>query len=137
MHRILVIDDDMEVGTRMAHTLQQAGFYAMFHRGPFGTLNAVRESRCDLILLDVSMPKLDGASIVRMVRDTFLTNRIRVVLFSNMEIGALRRLASWMNVHEAISKRASDADVVAQIQDVLGRPTNERRGSARRSTQDA
>jgi len=120
MSRILVIDDDVSFGLRTVQALKQAGLQARFHRGPFGTLGAIRESRCDVVLLDVNMPKLDGAALVRMIRDTFSANRIRVVLFSSMEVGALQRLAAWVGAHHAISKSAADDDVVAQISDLLG-----------------
>jgi PleD family two-component response regulator len=128
MSRILVIDDDDSFGLRMAQTLKQAGFDARFHRGPFGTLGAIRESRCDVVLLDVSMPKLDGAALVHMIRDTFSTARIRVVLFSSMEAGALQRLAAWVGAHHAISKSVADDEVVAQISDVIA-ARNAGRGS--------
>ncbi|MCC6558161.1 MAG: response regulator [Polyangiaceae bacterium] len=132
MSRILVIDDDEAFGLRTVKTLKRAGFDARFHRGPFGTLGAVRESRCDVVLLDVSMPKLDGAALVRMIRETFSSNRIRVVLFSNMEVGALQRLAGWVGAHDAISKSAGDADLVAQVSGVIAARSAESWSSAPR-----
>lgn len=119
-HRILIIDDDHHVGKQAAGALLKAGFEARFHHGPYGALDAIRTSRSDLVLLDVNMPKLDGASIVRLIREAFSTVRIRVVLFSSMEIGVLQRIASRIGACGAISKTCGDEELVAMVTELLG-----------------
>ncbi len=103
--RVLIVDDDETFGRTAARLLSRAGLYAVFHRGPFGTVNAVRASGCDVLLLDINMPSLDGAALARMVTSTF-GGRVRVVLCSNMASEHLARLAVRMGLQGGLSKEA-------------------------------
>jgi chemosensory pili system protein ChpA (sensor histidine kinase/response regulator) len=117
--RILIIDDDANFGATAVRILESAGYQARFHRGPFGSLQAIRETLCDLVLLDVNMPKLDGPLLVRMIRDAFGMGRVRVVLCSNMDVGPLQRLAKAMGAHGAVPKLSSDHELLDQIKAAL------------------
>jgi two-component system chemotaxis response regulator CheY len=117
--RVLVIDDDPSVSTPVLRTLEAGGFHARFHCGPFGSLQAIRSAMCDLVLVDVNMPRLDGPLLVRMIRDAFGLGRIRVVLFSNMETASLERLARIIGAHGALPKKAEPTEMVARLRSVL------------------
>jgi chemosensory pili system protein ChpA (sensor histidine kinase/response regulator) len=119
MSRILIIDDDANFGANAVRVLEGAGFSARFHRGPFGSLQAIRETVCDLVLLDVNMPKLDGPLLVRMIRDAFGLGRVKVLLCSNMEPAPLERLARAMGVHGAVPKSVPQSEIVDHIRAVL------------------
>jgi CheY-like chemotaxis protein len=121
MRRILIIDDDATFGARAVQMLEKAGFSARYHRGPFGTLQAIRDAHCDLILLDVNMPKLDGPLLVRMIRDSFGLGRIKVLLCSNMEPPTLERLAALMGVQGAFPKHLPEAELVDRVRAALPR----------------
>jgi len=124
MQRILIIDDDANFGANAVRMLESAGFSARFHRGPFGSLQAIRETVCDLVLLDVNMPKLDGPLLVRMIRDAFGLGRIKVLLCSNMEPAPLERLAKAMGVHGAVTKSVPQAEIIDQVRAVLPQSPN-------------
>lgn len=117
----MVIDDDQELGMRVVRLLEQAGFRAQFYGASFGVLNAIREAACDLVLLDVNMPRLDGTTIARMVRDALGATRIRVLLYSSMNIDVLERLAVSVGAHGAISKQASDEELLGRVKDLLAK----------------
>lgn len=117
--RILIIDDDDAFGRSAARLLARMGLGASFHRGPFGTLNAVRQSGCDVVLLDIDMPSLDGASLARMLRTTF-GDRVRVVLCSNMEGAFLQRVADELRLFGAVPKVAFEEERVDVILAGLG-----------------
>ena len=121
VYRIMVIDDDDNLGVRVTQMLQQAGFRAHFHGRSFGVLNAVREASCDLVLLDVNMPRLDGTSVARMIRDTLGPKRVRVLLYSSMDPGLLEKIAEIVGAQGAVSKRATDEELVQRIHETLGR----------------
>lgn len=103
---ILFIDDDDNDGIATFHRLTKLGFTARFHRGPFGTLAAIRDTQCNLVLLDVNMPGLDGPALVRVIRHTY--NQLPVVLYSNMEPAVLERIVRFIGADGAVVKDASD-----------------------------
>jgi len=80
MVRVLIIDDDTTFGYRALRCLDKAGYLARFHKGPFGSLHAIRETGSDVVLMDVDMPRLDGGLLVKMVRDAYGLGSTRIVL---------------------------------------------------------
>lgn len=117
--RVLIVDDDERFGRTAARLLSRAGLHAVFHLGPFGTINAVRASACDVLLLDINMPSLDGAALARMVTLTF-GGRVRVVLCSNMASEHLTRLAARMGLQGGIAKEAFEDERLDVILAELG-----------------
>ncbi|MDI3282629.1 response regulator [Polyangium sp. 15x6] len=131
--RVLVIDDDAAFGLAAARQLEEAGFAARFHRGPFGCLQAIRDMRCDAVVLDVNMPTLDGPLVLRMIRDAVGMGTTRVLLCSNMEAEPLARLAAISGAHGSLTKRAIDAELVPSIRAMLGTTLARSAQAARRA----
>jgi two-component system response regulator MprA len=66
--RILVAEDDRAVRESLVRALQLEGYtVASAHNGA-EALEAVRQSQPDVILLDVSMPAVDGLTVCRVLR---------------------------------------------------------------------
>lgn len=68
MPKILMIDDDTELTQLVAEYLALDGFeFEAVHDGEQGLARATH-GNCDLILLDVMLPKLDGLSVLKALR---------------------------------------------------------------------
>ncbi|UQA60710.1 response regulator [Polyangium aurulentum] len=117
--RLLIVDDDARFGESATAVLTKAGFIAHFHRGPFGTLGAIRGSGCQVVLMDVDMPGLDGPMLVRMIRGSFGPG-LRVLLCSNMSEGTLSRLAFACRADGALPKTAFAGDIASRLEEALG-----------------
>jgi DNA-binding response OmpR family regulator len=67
--RILVIDDDEDIRSLVGELLRRAGF--LVEEAPDGRagLRAFHESAADLVVLDVSMPGMDGWQTLERIRD--------------------------------------------------------------------
>ncbi|XXX72011.1 response regulator [Sorangium sp. So ce134] len=129
--RVLVIDDDVSFGEEAVRALVRAGAAARFHRGPFGSLHAIREMRSDVVLLDVNMPRMDGAQVVRAIRDADGLRDVRVLLCSNMDLRVLERLAATLKAHGAVPKAGFEdgtaARAIARVFDLPGDPERTRK----------
>jgi DNA-binding response OmpR family regulator len=68
MTSILIVEDDMTVREMLALNLKAEGHDVVTAADGEAGLAAARESRHDLIVLDVMLPKLDGLSICRLIR---------------------------------------------------------------------
>jgi len=115
MPQVLIIDDDDAFGTRAVRCLEFAGFSARFHQGPFGSLHAIRETACDIVLVDIDMPRLDGGLLVKMVRDAYGLGQTRIMLVGNRSDDHLAELAATVGAHGYVSKCASDADFIRRV----------------------
>jgi DNA-binding response OmpR family regulator len=122
MARILVIDDDERSNELTQIRLTKAGFDVTSHRGPFGSLNAIRSGEYDLILLDVFMPGLDGPGMMQLLRSTPGGEKTKVLFFSSMDPEALVLLVTTYGAHGYISKSCSSETLVAKIAETIQRP---------------
>ena len=119
MRRVVVVDDDLGFGLTTVQQLERAGISARFQRGPFGTLQCVRDSRCEIVLVDINMPKLDGPLLVRLLRDGIGRHDVRIFVCSNMEIQSLARIAARCRAHGFVVKSDKPEEMVERIRNVL------------------
>jgi two-component system, OmpR family, response regulator CpxR len=107
MPAVLVIDDDHELAELLARSLRQEGFQLQsVHTGEEG-LRKIEAERPDLVLLDVTMPGMNGFEALRRIRRQWdvpvimLTARGEEVdRIVGLEIGADDYLAKPFSVRE-------------------------------------
>ncbi|MDI1484684.1 response regulator [Polyangium sp. y55x31] len=116
-----MVDDDPVFGAEAVRRLRAADLDATFHRGPLGTLQAVKATRCELVVIDVNMPKVDGGLLVRMIRDAFGLGHTRVMLCSDMRQDVLTALAKALGV-PSVAKSAGFDVLVESVRAALREP---------------
>ncbi len=68
---ILIVDDDALMRRSLAFNLEQAGYRATTAESAETALSQVRLERPDLVLLDISLPVMDGLDAMRQLKDQF------------------------------------------------------------------
>jgi DNA-binding response OmpR family regulator len=68
---ILIVDDDDLMRRSLAFNLEQAGYHATTAESAETALSQVRLDRPDLVLLDISLPVMDGLDAMRQFKDQF------------------------------------------------------------------
>ncbi len=66
--RVLVVDDDLALAEMLGIVLRNDGFEVAHCADGAGALDMFRETRPDLVLLDVMLPGLDGIEVCRRIR---------------------------------------------------------------------
>jgi two-component system, OmpR family, response regulator len=66
--RVLVVDDELNITELVSLGLRYEGFDVSSARDGRGALRAIREFTPELVILDVTMPDLDGFEVVRRMR---------------------------------------------------------------------
>ena len=79
---IVVADDDVDILDLVALTLERSGHVVHRARDGEEALELVKRERPDLAVLDVSMPKLDGLELTRLLREDPDTSAVRIVLLT-------------------------------------------------------
>jgi two-component system cell cycle response regulator DivK len=103
--RILVAEDDSAVAKLYAAYAQSRGHGVIFARDGAETLVAAASELPDLVLLDVSMPLLDGREALRQLKASPRTAGIPVLVISAFGGDrALRELLLGLGAFEVLEK---------------------------------
>lgn len=117
-HKILIADDEPNIREVIAFALERAGMEIALARNGAEALRHLRQVECDLVVLDIGMPEMDGLEVCRQVRRSsdvpilFLTAR-------NDEID--RVLGLEMGGDDYVTKPFSPRELVARVNAILRR----------------
>lgn len=75
--KILLVDDDLKNSMLLKRFIEAEGYEVIYANNGRVGLEMYRETRPDLILLDINMPELDGFEMARIIRQ----NDKRVIIF--------------------------------------------------------
>jgi signal transduction histidine kinase len=118
--RVLVVDDEAAIRMFLHRALEQRG-YAVEEAGDGGAaLAALARNSVDVVVLDMTMPDLDGAEVVRRVRDT--GSRIPIVLSSGYIDSTQERALDRGSYQGFLGKPYRIADVVEAIERARAAP---------------
>lgn len=120
--KVLVVDDDKSILTLVRKYLTGAGFSVVVTDNGSEALMLVRESRPDVILVDVDMPGLDGVAVCRVLKKEAATQSIPVIIMSGARVAEQDVLAGFTGgADDYVSKPFSLAVLQARIESVMRR----------------
>jgi signal transduction histidine kinase/CheY-like chemotaxis protein len=89
--QILIIDDDEISRYLLKGLLGSTGYRLLEARGGVEGLRLARESKPQLIILDLSMPDLNGFEVLEALKDARETREIPVVIYTSQALGSPER----------------------------------------------
>jgi len=94
--RVLIVDDSEIVARLLAQDLEQKGFEIQYAPDAEKATSIIlkRATRPDLILLDINMPKVDGAQFCRFVKKNEMFKGIKVLFCSGEDREKVMRLVA-------------------------------------------
>jgi CheY-like chemotaxis protein len=115
---VLVVDDYGDVREVLAHVLRNAGFAVRTAANGLEALIAAYEMRPGVIVMDVTMPVLDGIEATRLIKAAEATRDARVIAYTgnpSFDDGPTRTLFAAV-----LQKPATPDAVLATVQHVAG-----------------
>lgn len=117
---ILVVDDEPNIVLSLEFLMQQAGFDVRVARDGEQALNAMRERRPDLVLLDVMIPRGDGYGICKAVRANPAWRDVRIIMLTAKGRESEREKGIALGADDYITKPFSNREVVERVKELLG-----------------
>jgi DNA-binding response OmpR family regulator len=116
--RILVVDDDEDIRSLLRELLERAGYRVEEAANGRSALRQLFETPPALVVLDVSMPELDGYQTLERIRDL---SDVPVIMLTarTQELERVRGLASGAD--DYVSKPFGRQELLARIQALLRR----------------
>jgi CheY-like chemotaxis protein len=94
--------------------LEAAGFRVLTHPGPSGCVSLILHEKPDLVLIDVTMPKLGCEAIVKLFGKASNSESI-MLLFSKLSSEQLAQRAERAGAHGCIRKTEDTFELVRQL----------------------
>jgi CheY-like chemotaxis protein len=119
--RILIVDDEERIREVVRACLEDLGGWETIvaESGEQGLL-IVESEALDAILLDVSMPDLDGFTFFQRLQDNLSTRSLPVILLTAKVLNSDRDRFARMGVAGVISKPFNPVTLSEQIAAILG-----------------
>lgn len=118
---ILLVEDDDNLANVYVMRLQAEGFKVVRVSNGEEALQAALQSKPDLILLDVMMPKVSGFDVLDILRNTPETANAKVIMLTALSQAADRERAQALGVDDYLVKsEVVIADIVDRVKQHLG-----------------
>lgn len=115
---ILVVEDDPEIAGIIDAYLQRAGHRSLVARDGDTALRLVTQMRPDLVLLDLTLPKRDGFSVLSTIRQN---SNLPVIVVSALDDDVDKLSALRIGADDYVTKPFNPNEVVARVAAVLRR----------------
>ena len=116
--RVLVVDDDRNLQFLAGRILREAGYEVDFASDGVTALQKVAASRPDLLILDLTLPNIDGRGVLLQLKDLATAPPVLVLTAHGQHFSgadAVRRQAAGL-----MAKPFSLKDLVATCEKILG-----------------
>ena len=137
---ILIVDDEQPIIDILVYNLQKEGYRTIEANDGITAVNMALEQNPDLILLDIMLPKLDGLSVCKRIKNTY---NVPIIMLTakdgeidkilGLELGADDYITKPFSVRELVARVKANlrkADIVANGQIV--EPTIDRRKESKK-----
>ena len=117
---IVIADDEPHVLRSLEFILKKQGYKVITAVNGEEALEKVRGNEPDLVFLDIQMPKMDGNSVLRNLRDDPKYKDLYIVMITakGQEADRLHSLESGAN--EYVTKPYSPRKLVGRVKEILG-----------------
>src|SRR5436305_3699898 len=121
MSTILVAEDNANTRRPLVHLLKMAGYQVVTASNAFEAMAAAHQAEPDLMLLDVSMPPIDGLTLLSRLRETREGADVPVILVTGLSDDLTHRRAQELGVKEFMVKsQFTPEELLAKIKEHLG-----------------
>src|SRR4051812_31388330 len=122
MADVLIIDDDDAVASAMVRLLQAEGHRASCAQTAGDALHRLREGPPDLVLLDLSMPRVGGLDLLEALGGEGRFAHIPVALFTGCDDPAARDAGRQLGARDYILKGQEWPQIKERIERCLSQP---------------
>lgn len=117
--KIIVIEDDPLILKLISQTLQREGYEVITATDGSEGLRKVRETHPHLVVLDISLPGLDGYQVCHHLRSEQETSKLPVIMVTAMSRPSDQRRGFEKGADDYLSKPFVLSELITRIQSLL------------------
>lgn len=109
---ILIVDDEPPIREVLLYNLKKEGYNVIEAGDGITAVNMATEQRPDLILLDIMLPKLDGLSVCKRIKNTY---NVPILMLTAKDSEIDKILGLELGADDYITKPFSVRELVARV----------------------
>jgi twitching motility two-component system response regulator PilG len=113
---IACIDDDLTVGKQVELMVRRQGYQILLITNPLETFSQLFQSRPDLILCDITMPRLDGYEICAMLRHSTAFRQTPIIMLTGKEAFMDRVRARMAGATDYLTKPFGEGELLLLLE---------------------
>jgi diguanylate cyclase (GGDEF)-like protein len=119
--KILVVDDDPDIARFVELNLRTHGYQTHVAADGLEALEKAFEVRPDLVLLDVTMPKMDGFEVAQRLRADQRTSNVSIIMLTARALSVDKVLGLTAGADDYVIKPCDPIELVARVKGTLRR----------------
>jgi two-component system, OmpR family, alkaline phosphatase synthesis response regulator PhoP len=116
--KILVADDDNNIRDALSFILEEEGYRVWIAKDGAQALRKVKNSRPDIVFLDIMMPELNGYEVCRIIKNDPDLKKTYVIMLTAQDQVAEYELGKEVGADEYIVKPFSPREILAIIKNL-------------------
>jgi len=116
---IMVVDDSLTVRKVTQRLLEREGYRVLLAKDGVDALEQMQETRPDLMLVDIEMPRMDGFDLTRNVRGNDATAALPIIMITSRTADKHRNVALGLGVDAYFGKPFQEDALLAAITGLL------------------
>jgi two-component system, chemotaxis family, chemotaxis protein CheY len=117
MATILIVDDSIFIRTQLEKLLRDHGHSVILAEDGRQAIQVYRDARPDLVLMDITMPHMNGMDALSSIR--LLDPRARVIILTALDQKLIATRAVHMGARDFLIKPVAPTQLMMAIQKVL------------------
>src|SRR2546427_12913329 len=107
---LLIVDDDARARKKLRRIFGDAGYRVLDVDDAPSALRLLSEETCNLVVLDLEIPDVDGFALCRLLRAQPATSKLRLVVFSASDDESRKVEAFAAGAHDYISNPSTPGE---------------------------
>ena len=112
---LLIVDDDRSAREGLRSIFENAGHHTIAVADAPAALSLLRKHQCDLVLVDVELPDVDGLALCRLLRAQPLLKQLPLVVFSANDSEGRKVEAFTAGADDYIVKPSTPGELLSRI----------------------
>ena len=121
MEKILIVDDEQKIVDLLVHNLRKEGYETIEANDGQTAIEIALEQRPNLILLDVMLPRVDGLSVCKKIKNAY---NVPILMISAKDEEIDKILGLELGADDYVIKPFSPKELEARVKAVLRRTNN-------------
>lgn len=117
--KVMVVDDDRNIRLVLKYRLEKEGYHVLLAEDGMDGLEKIKAEEPDLIILDLTMPRMDGFGFLEEIRGNGKTSPVPVIVLTAYGYESNRARSLELDAVEFMTKPFSPRQLVAEVWKVL------------------